>query len=277
MTIPLLVLSLVMFQSAGKPKVQPGAEGPPIAAAHEPTPFERFAEKLTLDEAKQMPEAGRILSGAAAQGSAIGRDMIAARLRLVEVDGKPEAAPVMDALNAGAAKMAALDAKTFQQVYALLDKGQQKSAPEAFVLEAGMLDMSTPRAGGARGRSIADIRPGRLELLTTLFTLTGDQKKQVKTIMDADYKASSAARDQWTASRTAIGKAIQSGAQADIDAAVTKHAADAAQMAAAEARALAKIFAVLTPEQKANTTAIQMAVFHMRLAFAGKKWDVSPE
>jgi hypothetical protein len=76
----------------------------------------------------------------------------------------------------------------------------------------------------------------------------------------------------------AIGKAIQSGsAPAEIDQLVAKHAEDVAQMGASESRALAKIFALLTPEQKANTSAIQLAVFHMRLAFTGKKWDVSPE
>ena len=117
-----------------------------------------------------------------------------------------------------------------------------------------------------------------MELFTAVFALEGDQKKQVKTILDAEYKASSAARDAWTASRLAIGKAIQSGAApADLDAAVAKHAADSAAMAAAEARAMAKIAAVLTPEQKAKAGAIPVAAQFMRLAFAGKKWDVSPE
>jgi Spy/CpxP family protein refolding chaperone len=278
MLIHLLAASLILFQGAGGRRPA-GSDGPPIAAAHEPTPFEVFAQKLNLDDEKQLPQVAKLLSAGATQGSPIGREMIQARLKLVDLDGKPEAAAVVDAITASAAKLTAIDAKTFQQIYAVLEKGQQSKAPEAFVLEAGLLDMATPRAGGARGgRGLADIRPGRLELLTTLFTLTDAQKKQVKSIMDAEYKSSSAVRDQWTASRAAIGKAIQSGAaQPDLDQAVTKHAADAAQMAAAEARALAKIFALLTPEQKANTNAIQLSVFHLRLAFAGKKWDVSPE
>jgi Spy/CpxP family protein refolding chaperone len=281
MVIHLLAASLLLFQGAGGRRPS-GSDGPPIAAAHEPTPFEVFAQKLNLDDETQLPQVAKILSAGAAQGSPIGRELIQARLRLIDLDGKPEAAAQVDAITASALKLTALDAKTFQQIYAMLEKGQQSKAPEAFVLEAGLLDMATPRAGGGggagRGRGLADIRPGRLELLTTLFTLNDAQKKQVKSIMDAEYKASSAARDQWTASRMAIGKAIQSGsAPADLDQAVAKHAADAAQMAAAEARALAKIFALLTPEQKANTTAIQLAVFHTRLAFAGKKWDVSPE
>lgn len=278
MTIYLLAASLMLFQSTAGGRPQSEAAGPPIAAAHEPTPFERFAEKLSLDENKQLPATAKILSGGAAEGSPIGREMIQARLRLIDLDGKPEAAAVLDAFTASARKLTALDVKTFQQIYALLKKGQQSKSPEAFVLTAGLLDMSTPRTAGAGRRSLADIRPGRLELLTTLFTLTGDQKKQVKSVMDAEYKASSSARDQWTASRMAIGKLIQSsGAPAEIDQAVAKHAADATLMAAAESRALAKIVALLTPEQKANTAAIQMAVFHMRLAFAGKKWDVAPE
>lgn len=278
MTIYLLAASLMLFQSTAGGRPQPEAGGPPIAAAHEPTPFERFAEKLRLDEGKQLPPTAKILSGGAAEGAQIGREMIQARLRLIDLDGKPEAAAVLDAFTVSARKLTALDVKTFQQVYALLEKGQQSKAPEAFVLTAGLLDLSTPRTAGAGRRGVVDIRPGRLELLTTLFTLTGDQKKHVKSVMDAEYKASSSARDQWTASRVAIGKLIQSaGAPAEVDQAVAKHAADATLMAAAESHALAKIFALLTPEQKANTTAIQMAVFHTRLAFAGKKWDVSPE
>lgn len=271
----LLAASLLLLQGSGI-RQPAGSQGPPLTGTHEPTSFERFVDKLALDD-KQLPDTGKIFSAAAAPGTAIGRDMIAARLRLVDVDGKPEAAPVMDALNAAALKLTALDAKTFQQVYALLEKGQQKSAPEGFVLSAGLLDMSTPRAAGGRRAGPNDPRPTRLDLIVALFTLTGDQKKQVKTILDADHKAAASMRDQWTASRTAVGKAIQSGVQADVDAAVTKHAPDAAQMAAAEARALAKIIAVLTPEQKANTAAIQTSVFHLRLVFAGKKWDVSPE
>jgi len=277
MPIYLLIASLVLFQGVGRPKTEPGAEGPPIAKAHEPTPFERFSEKLALDDKKQLPDVGKILSAASASGNAIGREMAQARIRLIELDGKPEAAPALEAFTASSAKMTALDAKTFQQVYALLDKSQQSKAPDAFLLTAGLLDLAAPRLGGNQ-RSLADIRPTRMELFTAVFALEGDQKKQVKTILDAEYKASSAARDAWTASRLAIGKAIQTGAApADLDAAVAKHAADSAAMAAAEARAMAKIAAVLTPEQKAKAGAIPVAAQFMRLAFAGKKWDVSPE
>lgn len=277
MPIYLLVLSMLMFQGVARPKTEPGADGPPIAKAHEPTPFERFAEKLALDDKKQVPDVARILSGATAAGNAIGREMAAARIRLIDVDGKPEAAATLESLNASSLKMAALDTKTFQQIYATLEKGQQSKAPDAFLLTAGLLDLAAPRIGSGQ-RGLADIRPTRTELFTAVFTFEGDQKKQFKAIMDTEYKASAATRDAWTASRMAIGKAIQSGAAAaEIDAAIAKHAADGAAMAAAEARAMAKIVATLTPEQKAKAGAIPVAAQFMRLAFAQKKWDVSPE
>ena len=273
-----LLAALLLFQSQAGGRQTGGYDGPPLTGTHEPTAFERFADKLSLDDTRQLPDVAKILSAAAAQGAAIGREMISARLRLIELDGKPEATAVLDAFTAASAKLTALDARTYQQVYAILDKGQQSKSADAFLLTAGLLDVALPRAGrGGRGAGGNDIRPTRMELLTAVFTLDGAQKKQVKSIMDAESKASSAARDQWTASRMAIGKAIQSGAAADIEQAVSKHAADAAQMAAAEARAMAKIVALLTPEQKANASALQRAVFDMRLAFASKKWDVSPE
>lgn len=274
----LLIATLMLFQGQAGAK-QKTAGGPaPTFAVHEPTAFERFAEKLNLDDTKQLPEVAKIFSAAAAPGAAIGRDMIMGRLRLIELDGQPAAGPALDALTASAAKLTALDVKTYQQVYALLDKGQQSKTPDAFVLTAGLLDVSAPRAGRGGGRGGGnDMPPTRMELLTAAFPLDGNQKKQVKAIMDDEFKASSAARDQWIASRSAIGKAIQAGAAAAIDQAVAKHAADAAAMAAAEARAMAKIVALLTPEQKANASGLQQAVYGMRLAFAGKKWDVSPE
>ena len=268
---------LLLFQSQAGGRQPVAAAGLPPSAVHELTPFERFVDKLELDDKKQLPDVVKIFSGSAAPGAAIGREMIQARLRMVDLDGKPEAAPVLEAYTAAVAKMTSLDARAFQQVYALLQKNQQSKAPDAFVLTAGLLDVSLPRTAGRRAGP-NDPRPTRLELLTALFTLDGGQKKQVKSIMDAEFKASSPARDQWNASRLAIGAAIQSGkAAAEIDAAVAKHAADATTMAVAEARALAKIVAALTPEQKANAAAIQSAVFHLRLAFTGKKWDVSPE
>ncbi|TAK15850.1 MAG: periplasmic heavy metal sensor [Acidobacteria bacterium] len=272
----IVIAMLLVFQG------QAGGRRPAAAAGEPPrpgelTPFERFVEKLELDE-KQLPEVGKIFTAGAAEAAPTGREMIQARLRLVDLDGKPDdAAPVVAGLTAAALKMTTIDVRTYQRVHALLVKGQQSKSAEAFLMMAGLLDVATPRAGGRRGGG-----PGggltRMELLTAMFSLDGNAKKQVKSILDADYKAAASARDQWTATRTAIGTAIQSGKEpAAIEQAVTAHAPAASAVAVLEMKALAKILAALTPEARANTAAVQMAVYALRGAFSGKKWDVAPE
>jgi Spy/CpxP family protein refolding chaperone len=258
-----------------------GGALPPPPAFHEPTPFERFVDKLNLDSKQQLPDVAKIFTATIAETTPVGREMVQLRLRMIEVDGKPdEAAPVLAAYTTAATKLTGIEARTYQQVYALLKKDQQTKSAEAFLLMEGLLDVPLPRAAqgdrrGGGGGGAASL--SRMELLTSLFGLEGGQKKQVKSIMDAESKAAASLRDQWTATRAAIGTAIQAGkGPFDIDQAVSRHAADATLMASAEMKALVKIMAVLTAEQKAKVVAIQASAFFMRGAFTGKKWDTTP-
>ena len=268
----LLIAMVLLFQTAGGRGGGGGGALPPSPAFREPTPFERFVAKLDLDDKKQLPDVEKIFTTASAESTAVGRELIQLRLRMVD-----DAAPVVGAYTAAATKMGGVEARTFQQVYALLTTNQQKKSADAYLLMAGLLDVALPRAPqGARGGGAASLT--RMDFLISAFTLDGAQKKQVKSIMDADYKAAKPLREQWIASRTAIGLAIQSAkTPAELDQAVSAHAAQAAAMAAAEANALAKITAVLTAEQKAKTVAIQASVYVLRGAFAGKKWDTTPD
>jgi Spy/CpxP family protein refolding chaperone len=253
---------------------------PPPVTVQDPTPFELFVAKLDLDDKTQQQDTAKIFTSSAAEAATIGKDVTQLRARIVEVGlASGDMAPVTASYTAASTRLTGLEVRTFQQVFALLQKKQQSKASEAFVLMAGLLDPALPGSqGGRRGRGgFGGGGATRLEVLTTVLKLEGDQKKQVKSIMDAEYKAAATVRDTWTKSRVAVGTAIQTGAaSSDIEQAIARHAADAATMASAEMQALVKILAVLTPEQK-NNTAIQTAIFAMRRAFTGKKWDVTPD
>lgn len=257
-----------------------GGAMPPPVSVQDPTPFELFVDKLDLDDKTQQQDTAKIFTGSAAEAAVIGKDVTSLRARMIETAmASGDLAPVVAAYTATSTKLTGLEVRTFQQVFALLQKKQQSKGAEAFVLMAGLLDPALPGSqGGRRGRGgFGGGGATRFEVLTSLLKLEGDQKKQAKSIMDAEYKSAAATRDAWGKSRAAVGMAIQNGqAQPEIDQAITKHAADASAMAAIEMQALAKILAVLPSEQK-NNTAIQTAIFAMRRAFTGKKWDVTPD
>jgi Spy/CpxP family protein refolding chaperone len=127
--------------------------------------------------------------------------------------------------------------------------------------------------GGGRGGSAS-----RMDLLTQSFSLTKDQQKQVKTILDTDFKSAAPLRDQLKKTREALGVVFEAKKpQADIDQAVKAYAAQVTAMTQAETKALAKVLQALTADQRGNQQATQSAVYMMRGAFAGKKWDAVPD
>ena len=151
----------------------------------------------------------------------------------------------------------------------------------AAVVVAGTL--ATPalaqRGGGRGSLPSADFQLTRLEILASSFTLNKDQKKAVKTILDAAHASASSARDGLTRTRAAIAAAIQANKeQAEIDRAIGEYAEQAAAMTALEMTALAEIIQTLDPAQRANTAAIRSAFFLVRGIFLDKKrWDDIPD
>jgi Spy/CpxP family protein refolding chaperone len=132
------------------------------------------------------------------------------------------------------------------------------------------------RGGGGGGVSAA--LPTRLDLLVAGFTLTKDQEKQIKTILDADYKAAAPIKKQLIDSRMALGMAIQTNkSEAEIQTATQEYAKHATAMTQAETKALAKVVKVLTIEQRQNEAVMAGAVGMMRGIFYGKKWDIAPD
>jgi hypothetical protein len=140
------------------------------------------------------------------------------------------------------------------------------------------------RGGGGSGSSGGGASfsgmqsPTRLAMLGLALQLTEAQKKDAKTTLDAAFKEAAPLRAALTDARAPIGPAIQAGhEQAELDRDVSAYAAQAAAMAGAEMKALAKIVHSLSPEQQANASALTTAAYLMRGAFLGKKWDTAPD
>ena len=143
-------------------------------------------------------------------------------------------------------------------------------ATSLIVLLAGVV------ASAQRGIAAVE-RRSRLEILTDAFALDNDQKKQVKTVLDAAYKDAASIRSELAKARTALAAAIQENKpQADIDAATQHYAVQVAAMTEAEMRALAQVLSPLSKEQKSQGTVT--AFYLMRTIFLDDdEWDEVPE
>jgi hypothetical protein len=117
--------------------------------AREMTPFERFADRLRLDQKEQVPQAIEIFNAGAAEARPVGVELLQLRQRILNIylsDQPAELQPAMEAYTAAATKMAAIEAATFAKVFAILKPNQHSRAPQAFELMAGFY-----QAGPARG------------------------------------------------------------------------------------------------------------------------------
>jgi hypothetical protein len=168
---PQFGLALILAASLGGPLVaQEGGGGlgggalmRPGASSGLPTDInaprtipQQFSSKLKLDKT-QGPAAEEILSAAATEAGPFAQQMVQSRQRLLNASLNKNADETRAAETAyalAAAKIAVIEAAAFGKVYALLKPNQQKDAPQAFALLAGLF--STPTAvgqarGGARG------------------------------------------------------------------------------------------------------------------------------
>ncbi len=135
---------------------------------------------------------------------------------------------------------------------------------------------------GSRGGDMSDIggggmpraMPTPMERLTTMFTLTKDQKKQVKSIMDDAQKEAVPVKEQITKGRTAIAEAVAAGKSGDeITAAINQTAAAQTQMTQIELGAFLKIYQALDKDQQAKAG---MLPAMMNGIFKNKNWDSNP-
>jgi len=91
--------------------------------------------------------------------SDLAQKMLVLRQQLVNAiltNAPGDTKPLVDAYRAEAAKMAAIEARAFAKVYALLKPNQQSNATDAFALMGGVFEPQG--AGGGRGRRGAGAR-----------------------------------------------------------------------------------------------------------------------
>jgi len=150
-----LLLLLPMIVGAQSVPIQSGMgnedTGAPKLSLDEPLPGEKIIDKLKLDGKTQAPEVRLLFMDASREAAPIGQKMLELRQRLinVELQKKPEEiAPAVEAYKAEDAEMAALEARTFAKIYALLKPNQQQNAAQAFAIMGGMFQPSPPRGGG---------------------------------------------------------------------------------------------------------------------------------
>lgn len=268
------------------------------AATGQAAVLEEFADRLGLDMRTQITPVEKILTDGARAAAPVGLEMIQIRKRLLELElaGKSgDLKPVLNAYTSAAAKMTGIETEAFAKVYALLKPNQKSKAPKAFELMAGLLQPPPPRParvrgggdvvlvsaqrGGGGGGGGSNARLSRLETLTKTFTLEKDQTKRIKAMLDDAYKTAAPVRDQLATTHAAILVSMQAGkTQAQIDETVRTYAVQAAAMTALEMKALAQLTGVLTPEQRANTAALDATFYVMRGLFLDKKkWDITDD
>lgn len=130
-----------------------GGSGLPAGMNAPLTIAQQFASKLKLEKT-QSPDVDQVLSAAAAEAAPVSQQMLQLRQRMVNAarTNRPEELKAaQDEYAAAAAKAAAIEAAAFGKVYAMLKPNQQKDAPQAFALLAGLFTNATAPAGGARG------------------------------------------------------------------------------------------------------------------------------
>ena len=105
-----------------------------------------------------------------------------------------------------------------------------------------------------------DFRGGagnRLDYLAGYLSLTDSQKAQAKTIFDAAAAASETARGQFTAAQEALTAGVKANrTDAELDRLAAAVGLIQGQMAAINAKAGAKFYALLTAEQKTKYDAL---------------------
>lgn len=124
--------------------------------------------------------------------------------------------------------------------------------------------------GGNNMPSTGPARISRLDMLGQFLSLTKDQKKDVKTIMDDGQKEAAPLHDQLSKARAQVAAAIQAGkSQDEIGQAIKAYADIQAQMAAIEMKAFAGIYKDLDSAQQQNAPRLFAM---MNGVFKGKNW-----
>ena len=129
-------------------------------------------------------------------------------------------------------------------------------------LAGGLIFAQTtaPAPGGGAGTHGA--RRARIaQRISNYLQLTPDQQAQAKQIFASARQEATPLRQQMKQNRQALRSAIQSGNDAQIDQITKAQAPVMAQLAAIRAHAFEKVYATLTPDQKAKADNMRQ-MFH---------------
>jgi len=158
-----LLLTPVLLSAQGRGGGGGGGGGGGSLSA--PTPFEEFVGRLKLDEKEQLPAVQQIFAEADTAAGPVVQELSQLRLRLLnlELAGTPDqAAAIVTAHSAAAAKMTMIEIRALERVSAQLKSSQLSRRSEAFVVMGGIFyppppivprsgrSEPAPDAGGAR-------------------------------------------------------------------------------------------------------------------------------
>jgi hypothetical protein len=165
-----LIMSVTVLAGQAIAQESEGGSGPSSGAAGSGLPSDiggprtipqQFASKLKLDKT-QGPAVDQILTAAATQAAPQAAQLQQIRQRMLNAlhaNREDEVKAAQDAYASAAADVARIEAAAFAKVYALLKPNQQKDAPQAFALIAGLF--SAPVASGGPARGTPGMRGGR--------------------------------------------------------------------------------------------------------------------
>ena len=134
------------------------------------------------------------------------------------------------------------------------------------------------RGGGGGGGDAPPMMGGgpgtKIDMISNTLSLTKDQKKAAKTMLDDAAKEATPLREQLSKARIAIADAVQAKkSEADVNQAVNAYAALATQMTSIEVKTFTKIHDLLDVTQKANNNGVNMVFGMMKNLFATKNWN----
>jgi hypothetical protein len=152
------IASIPIILSAQNAPIQSGMgnddTGAPKQSLSEPLPGEKMIDRLKLDDKTQAPEVRLLLMDASRDAQPIAQKLLDIRVRLgnLAIQNKVDAMPPeTDAYAAAATEMAAIEARAFAKIYAILKPNQQPNAAQAFATMAGIFQ-PPPGRGGGRGQ-----------------------------------------------------------------------------------------------------------------------------
>jgi hypothetical protein len=130
------------------------------------------------------------------------------------------------------------------------------------------------RGGGGGGMSARPQMPTPFDRISTAFTLTKEQKKEFRSLIDGIGKEASPVREQIVQSRTQLVAAAQAGkSQDELKKLTETHAGLMAKMTHLEMTVFGKICAGVSPDQRKQGAAALFAT--VQGMFMKKNWDTN--